>query len=386
MVNNTTTRFVGDFPNSTVALTPRMWCIEGGYYTSWEHHQKVLSEVFGIYICGATIIIGLIANALSLVVLGKMRRTTTHLLLMALSVVDSLVLVAYSFSQVYYSVFKKYDLLLKEGGFFFSVIAYVTTATMIFETCSLYLPVLIAIERYLAVCHPFKVKQWWSRRNTVIAIICVVVFALALNLSYLWELEIIYRYDPCTKKIWPVAPIDSAMARSKVYRLSYRLVILPLFKLLLPMGVLLVLNIRIIVTLKRAKSFRLSVTQSSIKYKDDKQNTITIMVVAIVGVLILCQTPISIRNGIINALFVVYPALMRNKQFYQCYRYAYYPCFWLVCVNSAVNIFIYVAANPEFRKTLCQLCACARKTNDAKSKSDKRSSSNQRTTCSDSQV
>ena len=383
MVNNTNTSFVGDFPNSTEVLTTKMQCIESGYYIYWKHYERVLNEVFKIYLCGATIIIGLITNSLSLVVLAKLRRTTTHLLLMALSVADSLVLVAYSFSQVYYGVFQKYNLLKKEGGFFFPVSVYVFTARKVFETCSLYLPVLVAIERYLAVCHPFKVKQWWSRKNTVIAIICVVLLAMALNLSFPWEVKIIYKYDPCTKKIWPVRGTDSEMAKSKEFRLSYRLVILPLFKLLLPLVVLLILNIRIIVTLKRAKRFRSAMTQTGIS-KDDKQNNITIMVVAIVGVLIICQTPISIRNGIISALFVVYPALRRNKQFYQFYLDAYWPCFWLVSVNSAVNFFIYVAANPEFRKTLCQLCACARKTNETNSRIDKTCSVNQITI--DSQI
>ena len=88
--------------------------------------------------------------------------------------------------------FKQYDdFYIQVEEVINSLIPYVYSMALAVQTASVYLTVTITIERYLAVCYPFKAREFCTRGRARKAIIFVVLFSVAYNIIRFFE----YGYD-----------------------------------------------------------------------------------------------------------------------------------------------------------------------------------------------
>ena len=116
--------------------TPRMRCLMTGY-GYMPDTMKYTHDIFKIYLCGLTIFIGLVGNTMTLCTIPKLRRSTTNVLLMALAIVDNTVLLSYAYHLFYNGIYQKFDLITKEGGFFYLASPYMGIVRRTSETASL---------------------------------------------------------------------------------------------------------------------------------------------------------------------------------------------------------------------------------------------------------
>ena len=333
-------------------------CLRSSYYR-WPDSLKYTHDAFMIYLCVLVIVIGLVGNVLAICTFQRMRKSTTNVLLMSLAAVDSLVLLFYGYFQVYSGFYQKYNLITKDGGFFYSAFRYMVVPQKGFTLASFWIAVLIALERYFAVLHPMRVRLIWTYKRTAFAIVITLLLSLGFAMVYFWSLELVNIYDPCTRQIIPVL-IGSKLNKNKTYNIMYTFIMQPILTLLLPFLILTVLNIRIILTLRKAEKNRRNLSAKENDVVTRSQNrSVTVMVVIVICIILICNTPGVLRNAILFGARSFYPHLRKDKLINNIWLYSYYPTYWLIALNSSLNFFVYVLTNRFFRKKVFEMCKCA---------------------------
>lgn len=66
---------------------------------------------------------------------------------------------------------------------------------IIAQTVSIYMTFLISLERFVAVCHPLKVKSFCTQARTKLSIIVIVVLSIVYNLPRIFETSLMQSND-----------------------------------------------------------------------------------------------------------------------------------------------------------------------------------------------
>jgi len=134
-------------------------------------------------------VFGIVGILLTLVVLSrKSMRTSTNCYLMALSVADLIFLVLLA------SLFTHGTQHQSDSFHIYAVYAAVLTNVTLMA--SIWLTVLLAIERYVAICRPFLAARLCTVRAAVTAISAVFALALLSRLPNFWEHRVTWYRDP----------------------------------------------------------------------------------------------------------------------------------------------------------------------------------------------
>ena len=112
-------------------------------------------------------------------------------------------------------------------------------------SASIYFTVAVTIERYIAVCHPFKARSLLTYKRAVNVSFGIVIFAILYNAPRWWEYEILEVYDPVTKELTGYRPVPSKLRMHPLYDTYYCYVGYPVFMVSLPLLTLIILNILI---------------------------------------------------------------------------------------------------------------------------------------------
>ncbi|CAD5223719.1 unnamed protein product [Bursaphelenchus okinawaensis] len=144
------------------------------------------------YLASATlmiVVIGCLGNFLSLILFLR-HSSSVNTLLAALSLVDLCLLLL----AVPVFVMPSLDIWPDRTSLFnflSCVLKFVYPVNLMFQTCSIYIMVLITIERWTAVCKPLQVRIWCTARTSRWALLCILIFAISYNLIRFWEYTII---------------------------------------------------------------------------------------------------------------------------------------------------------------------------------------------------
>ena len=134
---------------------------------------------------------GVAGIILTLIVLSrKSMRTSTNCYLMALSVADFAFLVLLASLFVHGAA--------RHSNAFHIYAAYAAVLTNVTLMASVWLTVLLAVERYVAICRPFLAARVCTVRVAVTAISAVFVLALVVRLPNFWEHRVTWYQDPFT--------------------------------------------------------------------------------------------------------------------------------------------------------------------------------------------
>ena len=351
--------------------------------TFYHNDFTDISAIILKYVTTPVSVFGIMGNLLTLAVLTRrslkitmmtMERSS-HEGLTALSVSDlfycitilPLVTMGNPKKNPYFPIYleKNFDIIYR---------VYHAPVVNIFLTSSTWLTVMMAAQRYLAICHPIKARQLIDYKYTRLIITFIFFAALFLNIPRFWEYEIISapcmtlkKEEYCAKGPLIYADIVGALRRHKskdIYNMVYFIL-----SILLPLTALTYCNVNLIVTLR--KSTRLRRNSSSIGLRSDINggtHRITLTLIIIIIMFTILVVPGEVSNFVWSAL--------DNKSEARAIRQNFSASILslLQRINFSFNFILYCAINTQFRRTLYRLFCCkCESTNSHTSSSTKRS-------------
>ena len=266
------------------------------YATNSTMARWIIQRLFLPAICS----IGILGIFLTIVVLSrKSMCTSTNCYLMALSIADLLFLLLLASILID-------ERFAPDSSSYYHFVIYVTHTAIfmqIFQLASVWLTVMLAVERYIAICKPFLANKFCTVFRARV-IICI-IFALALicRCPNFWENKIVTVRDSMSNTSWTyMEPTD--LSEDVNYITLYPWIIEGVVTSMLPFLLLVILNIRLIWEVRKSTQYLkrnqllLHSDNSLILIKEEQQ--ITFMLISIVIVFFLCQAPYVIYTAYVS--------------------------------------------------------------------------------------
>jgi len=299
---------------------------------------------------GALCLLGFVGNTLSMLCLWRDRsKSATPFLLISLEVADTLFLITVLVVRVLPSA-QTYTGQL--GGLvpafeYFGRFGWPCALTA--ETATIYLTILVTLNRYVAVCRPYETSKFCSLADARRHVVIVCAFAVLYNLPRFFEYRSALIDDPRRNATIRVVVLSS-LGDDRTYQIVYGNVLYCLVFFLGPFVALVFLNSELIAALRETKRKRMKVLNMDSSSEDD----ITLMLIVVVVVFVVCQTPASTTQVLLSFL---------SRKMRGCpTTFFYYERIsdLLIVVNSSINFIIYCFCSRRFRQILSDLM-CRRK-------------------------
>lgn len=295
-------------------------------------------------------IIGVIGNSVTIVIMTRRRmRSSTNNYLAALAIVDMLYLLGgFALSL------KHYEFIQENGlAVYFRCFPFLILLTDTCSNTSVWLTATFTVERYIAVCHPIKGKVLCTESRARRAVICVVVFCFALTLPTPFEYAVIEESDPATNAT-RVSLSYSEFGRNELYKKIYYWLTVVLFTLV-PFCLLAVFNAFLVRSVHVSRRQRSKMTQRTDSARDNQENKITVMLIAVVILFFLCQLP--------TAMTLLYTSIRSPEEGSEQEKLVFIlgNIFnFLMSLNAAGNFILYCLLSQKYRRTFLQIfCPCA---------------------------
>ncbi|XP_069112457.1 FMRFamide receptor-like [Argopecten irradians] len=212
---------------------------------------------------------------------------------------------------------------------------------------SVWIVVLLTIERFLFVRHPLWAKATCDRTSAKVKIVCIILLILALNIPRFLVFKVSY------------LPDGTPFLNSTVFRKSdtfhainwvYALVIN-----FIPLVILSTANIYLVVAVKRASIQRevLQIRNNKEAAWQREQMRLTITLISIVFLFIICMIPSAFADFPIA--YALFGKGYTQEEFglLPAYRITGYISNLLVWCNLSINFVLYCAFNNKFRRVMC---------------------------------
>ncbi|KAH3833762.1 FMRFamide receptor-like [Dreissena polymorpha] len=278
------------------------------------------------------IIFGLIGNTLTVIVLrNKVMHSSTNTFLTGLAIWDMVVLLGSlllitlpELSQSFNNNVHPY------------VVVFVYPVCLIAQTSTIWITVSFTVERYIAVGYPLKAASMCTVTHARIAVIVVSVAALLYNFVRWFE----YQVDSTEN----LKAIKTTLSNNSQYNTVYFLYTYTIVMLVIPLGLLAVLNTFLVLAVRRSR-----VQQKTMHVRQARENNVTLMLISVVVVFMICQIPALVYN-------IIYAIHNRKLDTFQIEILSSTRNF-LVTFNSAINFILYCAFGQKFRcvfiRTFC---------------------------------
>ena len=306
---------------------------------------RLYSFIVHTLIMGTLVVVGIIGNSLTFVVFWKGNfKSSTSFLFLSLALIDSALLLIV-FTLFTLAEFDKYTGLLQSfSNIYPYLIVYVFPSAFLAKTATIWVVVLIAVNRYIIVCLPLRASQWCTLSKMKIQLALVLAGAVLYNIPKFVERHIVYGtiHTSNNGTSNTAYEVYTRFGENRSFYRVYDTVFLLIFLLVLPILILTVITIRLIKAMKAHRRMQLEMQSRS---QTDDSN-VTSSLVFVVIVFIACQVP----TFVCYALWEVLPSDTRS-----CGGIVYYlgeMSNLLVTLNSAVNFFIYIVTNRRFRDVL----------------------------------
>ena len=311
----------------------------------WSLEESCNLYTFVVYtlIVGMIVVVGIVGNCFTAFVFWKGDfGTSTCFLFLCLSLIDSALLLTV-FPIYSLNTFAEYTGRLEKeiGAIYPYVQVYMVPLAWLTQTSTLWVTVLIAVNRYIIVCLPFRAAQWCTVSKVKIQLAVVLVFAIVYNIPKFAEYSIVH--DVSNNGTTHTAHAGySKLGSAELYHVIYDNVLYMIFLLVLPISILIVLTIRLITAMNAHR--RIQIEMRTLHNHDD--TNVTFVLVIVVIVVIACQLPALVNQVLWNVL----PNEARKCGGFQFYMSPI--ANMLVILNSAVNFVIYTLFNKSFRDVL----------------------------------
>jgi len=321
---------------------------------SLQRSCMLYSFVIDAVFTGTFIIGGVVGNSLAFVVFWKDNlKTSASFLFQCLALVD-LTFLLLAIPVIPIPSFVAYTNWLKG---YEDIAAYVYVCILplinIALTASVWVVVLLSINRYIAVCFPFKGLGLCTIAKVKKQLAFVLLSAVLYNIPKFAESSIKYvTYD--NGSTYKPYLFETNLGKAKLYDIVYENVSYFTFLVALPIFTLTFVNIRMIQALKAGRRKRTEM----VNQRQQNDNNVTVVLIIVIFVFIICQIPAFVGCVLLNVT-------SENAKF--CGGYDFYlrsVTNMLLVFNSAVNFVIYVLFNKRFRHVLARTVGCCNVTEE----------------------
>ena len=168
--------------------------------------------------------------------------------------------------------------------------AYGYPLASVFHMQSVYLVVLVTVQRYIAVCLPHRAKTWASVKAVMYETVGLIFFTILFYSPRLWQRNI--KYNP--KKDTYDAPF-SKFGASYSFHMGFMVIAYYLFIYVIPLSILMFTTCQLIRSLRKVKDRKKDMTSSQGNSRDE----ITLSLVVVVVIFAVCQ----LANPVTTVLF-----------------------------------------------------------------------------------
>ncbi|ELU14312.1 hypothetical protein CAPTEDRAFT_215933 [Capitella teleta] len=299
-------------------------------------------------VMGSMCVFGLIGNTLSFMVLQwEKQNYVATFLLQVMAVVDNMFLCTTGYTLIYSAT----TVFLEETNQYlmpFNTV-FIHPLVHISQLSTVWITVLIAFNRYIAICKPFQAPKLCTitrvRLQVFIMFVCIIVY----NIPRFLEQQLVYKIDPVTNQTVPENE-GTPLLRDKRYNIIYESLLYCLFVFLGPLVILIVLNTCLIRELMRARKRLLERQLPASMTGEDQENNLTLVMIVIILIFLVCQSP-----AFLNQLLY----LNIGEDYYICgkaYFYYYHISNLMVTANSSLNFVVYCIFRKQFRQRLRAFC------------------------------
>ncbi|CAF2951039.1 unnamed protein product [Rotaria sp. Silwood2] len=306
------------------------------------------------------IIISTVLNSLiAVVLLQKHLRSPTNILLLAIALYDTLTGLFPFPAYIFVYTFRQCNDYIPYNYGWFHRISH-DVLPFIFHTCSIWVTVVLAIQRYVYVCYSDKAKRWCTVPMALKAIACVNILALIVAIPMFIEgtfkpqtvrslLDQKKVFNACTVIDYSEDPKYSTLF--SVYSLIRALIIN-----VGPCTLLVILNAILVRRMKEAKKNRDKlIRRRSYEARTQEQTNVTFMLITVVTMFLIVEIPMAlylIISGILRA--------MKSDFLANFLRFAVQLLNFAVLLSYPINFFIYCRMSRAFRdaftKLVCPSC------------------------------
>ncbi|KAK2159654.1 hypothetical protein NP493_1700g00004 [Ridgeia piscesae] len=286
---------------------------------------------------------GILGITLTIVILSRKHMcTSTNCYLMALAVADLLFLLL--FATILAD--NQFVLYSKEYYNYTIYINYAVIFMQIFLLASIWLTVVLAMERYIAICQPFLAAKMCTVNKARVIIILIYMFALICRMPNFWESRVVTIYDKLTNTT--LTYIEATQfSINRYYMIVYPWVIDGILTSILPFLLLFMLNVRLVWEVRKSTRYiqrNLIVEKSAANVIQREELQITIMLISIIIVFLTCQAPYVIYTAIVSI-----NAFQMATVHFMLFRYITQ---LLLTLKSAINFILYCWFSEKFWTTL----------------------------------
>lgn len=293
-----------------------------------------------VVVFGSMAVLGLVGNTLSFIVLRREHRmTVATFLLCALAVADNLYLLVAGLSLIC-STMTVYTQATNAASEYLKVILW--PLVYVAQLCTIWITVLIAFNRYIAICKPFRASMLCTMTKTRTMLGVIIACCVLYNIPRFLEKRVILEDGS------PVS-VDYLAYEAPHYTLIYESILYCFVYLLIPLLVLTYFNSCLIkeLILIRQRQLKRQLPKSN----DAEENNLTLVMVVIILVFILCQTPAAINQVLSYTISHTYYCA-------SAYFYFYHISNVVALANSCLNFVIYCVFRKMFRQRLLAFCKC----------------------------
>ncbi len=311
-------------------------------YQDCTFFNFVLWGIVGSSFC----ILGMLGNTLAFTGFQRDRRTPAVTLLQCLACSDFVLLLAvFVTDDIPYAC--DYSPTCENFWMVWPYIRYVWLVTPLSHMCSIWFVVLIAMNRYWAVCKPHNMNRTWTLQRTICYVIGVIFMVFAFNTPRFFEYKIVSYLDT-DNTTWISHEDRTDFGRNYYYKVVYKAYLVNVLLVLVPLLTLIFLTFPILKAMhaRRNKDKGKSNSKNSLSRASHE---ITFVLSLVLVVAIVCQTPLAIFH------------FVRNSYRYHCGDFVFYLdniSKLLVTVNSSINFVIYCLFSSRFRRLLWATINC----------------------------
>ena len=307
-----------------------------------------VDSVFYTIFMGMLIVGGVIGNSLTFIVFWKDNiKTSASFRFQHLALVDSaFLLVAVPLGPAYGFVAYT-NWLMRFWKIYPYLVAYMVPVAHIAEISSIWVVLLVAVNRYIAVCLPFKALRWCTIAKVKKELAFVLLSVLLYTIPVFAENRVDYvTYDNGTTYEPHVE--NTKLGKAKLYHVIYYGVLHFVFVAAGPLLILAYVTIRLIQALKARRRKRTEMV-SQLQQND---NNVTVVLIIVIVVFFVCQIPACIVFALLGSRTVSRTLCGYNRFYLRPVADT------LMILNSAVNFVIYVLFNKRFRHVLARTVGC----------------------------
>ena len=310
-----------------------------------------------VLVDGALCLLGYLGNILIVIILRKDGvRTSNSVFLQTLAVTDSCYLTYALLYLVLHSVYPYVGQLEVFYTISDHLVAWVMPFAWTSMTASIWMVMVVALDRYIVVAFPFKASSWCTPARARRVSVGVVLAAIAFNLVR-WPR---YYFVSFKSKTFTNATFLSHLTEDipgwnkTLYRDIYHIALTYIFIFITPLSIISVVNMLLIRELQRSSKLRWKMISRTATFDkkarhDRNRHNITLMLVIVITVFLVCQVSDVVGAVMGSGYFYV------NVTFYE-YYVGIKEC--LLVFSCAYNFYVYCIFYRRFRRTLVKMFTC----------------------------